>query len=253
MTDIYAGKDAAGRYDSARALPDETMALWMSELKRLVLPEAFRRVLDLGGGTGRFAPPIQRTYGCPVIVLDPSAAMLQQGSVLGPAGVSWVCGAAERIPLATGSVDLVWMSQVFHHLEDKLRAFAEIRRVLNPAGYLVVRNGTHESEAAIGWIECFPEAKALNERVMPSQADIIGAVSRRGFGVLHVETVRQVFATSYLEYCRKISQRGLSSLIKISDEAFDAGVRRLRAWAVAQPRDTPVYDPVDLFVFRKET
>ena len=42
---------------------------------------------------------------------------------------------------------------------------------------------------------------------------------------------------------------GLSSLISISDDAFAAGLQRLRVWVKAQPVHVPVYEPVDVFVF----
>ena len=228
------------------------MALWMSKLGKLVPAETIYRILDLGGGTGRFATLLYKTYSCPVIVLDPSEAMLKQGTNLVADGVSWLHGTAEHIPVADGSLNLVWMSQVFHHLEDLPLAFEEIRRVLSATGFLAVRNGTQESDAlGSKWIQCFPEAMHLDHGRTPSQAEVVGCVCQHGFGIVEVETVNQVFASSYLEYYEKISRRGLSSLISISDEAFNRGLRRLRDWASSQPQDQPVYDPVDLFIFQK--
>jgi hypothetical protein len=57
--------------------------------------------------------------------------------------------------------------------------------------------------------------------------------------------------TTFIEYYQKISQRGLSSLISISDEAFNRGIVKVRAWAESKPQDQPMYDPVDIFVFQK--
>ena len=49
----------------------------------------------------------------------------------------------------------------------------------------------------------------------------------------------------------KISRRGLSSLIAISDHAFECWLLRFRDWVDSLPRDVPVYEPLDLFVFQK--
>jgi ubiquinone/menaquinone biosynthesis C-methylase UbiE len=60
-----------------------------------------------------------------------------------------VQGCAEAIPLRNNSVDLVWMFQVFHHLDCPKGVLAEVRRVLASAGTLAVRNGTRESEREV--------------------------------------------------------------------------------------------------------
>jgi ubiquinone/menaquinone biosynthesis C-methylase UbiE len=251
MSETYKKKDTAQCYDAAREFPDETKTLWMDVLAKEVMPKAIARILDLGGGTGRFAGLMQQVYRCPVITLDPSEEMLKQGLKRGFEDITWICGSAEHIPLAAGSLDLVWMSQVFHHLEDKVLAFQEISRVLKPEGFLVVRNGTRENDEEIEWGKCFPEARKLDETRIPFQNDISGFFSQQGFAVMKIQTVYQLFASSWAESYDKISRRGLSSLISISDEAFNLGLKRLQKWVENKPADMPVYEPVDLFVFRK--
>lgn len=76
-------------------------------------------------------------------------------------------------------------------------------------------------------------------------------VCGESFELIARQTFRQFFASSYQEYYQKVGQRGLSSLIAMSDKAFEHGMERFRAWVDAQPRDLPVYEPVDVFVFRK--
>ena len=65
-----------------------------------------------------------------------------------------------------------------------------------------------------------------------------------------MEKVCQLFAQSYDEYREKIGRRGLSPLIATTDDAFASGMERLRRWAATQTPDTPVYEPLDLFVCR---
>jgi ubiquinone/menaquinone biosynthesis C-methylase UbiE len=95
MPKAYKEKKAAERYDSARELPNETINLWMDNIQRIVPLTAVSRVLDLGGGTGRFAGPLHKAYKCPVTVIDPSKMMLEQGVKRKISGISWVCGVAE--------------------------------------------------------------------------------------------------------------------------------------------------------------
>jgi malonyl-CoA O-methyltransferase len=48
-----------------------------------------------------------------------------------------VCADLERLPLADGSVDLVWCNMALHWLSDPLPAFREFARVLAPEGLLM--------------------------------------------------------------------------------------------------------------------
>ncbi len=251
MAKEYEDKEAAGRYNASRSLPAETMALWMKTLGEIVPESAVKLIVDLGGGTGRFTKPLQELYRCPVIIVEPSEAMLKQGTGISSEGISRIEGTAEQIPLAAGTVDMVWMCQVYHHLDNKSLAFHEIYRVLKPNGYLAIRNGTKESEVRVDWLNFFPEAMKRNNRRIPAEADIIETAKLHSFNLIKVETVNQIFAASYTEYYEKISQRGLSSLIGISDTDFEEGRKKLLKWAQAQPVNQPVYDPVDLLVFRK--
>ena len=240
----------ARRYDFARALPPATVDAYMNELKRLLPAGSVRRILDLGCGTGRFVPALLSAFGSPVIALDPSQAMLDHREREADEDVDWICGSAEDICLSDNTVDLVWMCQVFHHLDDAQRAFQEIHRVSNRPGHLAIRNGTRENDSEVEWWKCFPEAQEIDEERIPSQRAVRELVSGQGFDIVAQRTFYQYFAPSYQKYYDKIAGRGLSALLLISDSAFHDGLKRLRQWVAKQPADQPVYEPVDLFLFR---
>jgi len=233
-------------------MPEESLALWMEKLVGLVPADKVKSVLDLGGGTGRFAGALVQAFGCPVTVVDPSAEMLAQGKSRLRGDIKWVCAGAEKLPFTNGSFSLVWMSQVFHHLEDKTAAFREIYRVLAPGGFLAVRNGTLENDEVLTWMELFPEAKEIENQKIPRHAEIIETICDHGFILVKDTAVLQRFCSSYKEYYEKISRRGLSVLISISDDAFNRGLVKFKEWAEKQPQGRPVYEPVDMFIFRKK-
>ena len=251
MTNLYADPAAAGRYNAARHLPEETKAFWMDSLKA-VLPEAtIGKCLDLGCGTGRFTAVLAQTFACPVVGVEPSEAMLAVARAEAMPGVEWKQGSAEDIPLESRSVGLVFMSQVFHHLNRPREALQEIHRVLTPGGSLVIRNGTAENNKETEWLRCFPEALAFDAARIPTRGALEETVCRQPFDLVTRQTFRQLFAASYLDYYAKVGQRGLSSLIAISDDAFRRGMERFQNWVDVQPPDQPVYEPVDVFVFRR--
>jgi ubiquinone/menaquinone biosynthesis C-methylase UbiE len=250
MSKIFENKKVAAGYNSARALPEETKTLWMNVISGLVPPQNISRVLDLGGGTGRFSGMLHQIYRCPIITADPSEEMLRQGVLGKYEGINWIISTAENIPLKTDSLNLVFMSNVYHHLEEPETAFGEIHRVLKDTGNLIIRNGTQDSDTEAAWMSFFPEAIEYDKGKIPYRVDLIESLVRYGFQFIRHQIVNQLFASSYSEYYEKISGRGLSPLIAISDESFEAGLKRFRMWIDAQPQNQPVYEPIDIFLFQ---
>lgn len=251
MSSAYNNAAEANRYDAARILPPEAMALWMSTLHAAVGRQRIRKVLDLGCGTGRFTAALAATFQCPAVGIDPSAAMLNVARSQEASLIDWQQGTAERIPLADEAVDLVFVSQVFHHLAQPAQALQEIGWILSMNGHLAIRNTTRENTAELPWLGCFPEALAIETERLWTRQVLIDVVSKHSFTFRSCRTISQVFASSSQEYCEKIQHRGLSSLIAISDLAFDLGVRRLKEWTMHQPPNQPVYESVDLLIFQK--
>ena len=251
MKNAYTQVETANRYDSARALPQQTKTLWMDALKSSIPGPGIGKILDLGCGTGRFTAALGEVFGCPVVGVEPSSAMLNVAMSCSESNIEWKQGQAESIPLESQSVDLVFMSQVFHHFVEPRQALREIERVLTPAGFLAIRNGTREHNGKLAWLKCFPEAYEIEEKRTPSAHELRELVCAQSFELISQRTINQLFASSYDEYFEKISRRGLSALIAISDEAFQEGLERLRHWVELQPRDLAVYEPVDLFIFQK--
>src|ERR1041385_8001553 len=141
VKNVYSELETASRYDSARSLPSETKALWLAALKAAVPEQKISRILDLGCGTGRFTKALGETLECSVIGVEPSSSMLKIALSQNESHIEWKQGQAESIPLENETVDLVFISQVFHHLNEPTAALREINRVLTREGYLAIRNG----------------------------------------------------------------------------------------------------------------
>jgi len=253
MKNAYSEIETANRYDSARSLPAQTQTLWLDALKSSIPKQEIRKILDLGCGTGRFTTGLGKIFECSVIGLEPSSAMLNVALSQNEPNVEWKQGQAESIPLENETVDLVFMSQVLHHLAEPQEALREIKRVLTAAGYLAIRNGIREHNKELEWLRFFPEALEIEEKRMSSQQELTELVSGQSFELISRRTIYQLFADSYDEYFDKISRRGLSALIAISDKSFQSGLEQFQKWVSQQPRNLLVYEPVDLFVFQKKS
>ncbi len=100
-----------------------------------------QRVLDLGCGTGTLTLMLkQANPEAQVTGLDGDAEVLfiaRSKSEQAHADITWDTGLAYKLPYTDHSFDVVVSSLVIHHLisQDKVRAFREVRRVLQPAGW----------------------------------------------------------------------------------------------------------------------
>lgn len=129
---------AAATYDAVAVLQREIAERLLARLDVVKLqPEA---ILDIGCGTGydlrRLSQryPRARTLGLDLAETMARRARRRLGLWRRVTGRSrFVCGDAERLPLATASVDMV-VSNLALQWCDPQRVFAEARRVLRPGG-----------------------------------------------------------------------------------------------------------------------
>lgn len=131
---------AATTYDAAAVLQHEVCRRSLERLD--FIRHAPTRILDAGCGTGNAWKGLSARYpGARIVGLDLAPGMLRQAGSTVPwhqrlmrRGPLAVCGDLERLPLASGSIDLAWSNLALQWVNALPRAFAEMRRVLAPGG-----------------------------------------------------------------------------------------------------------------------
>jgi ubiquinone/menaquinone biosynthesis C-methylase UbiE len=99
-----------------------------------------QRVLDIGCGTGTLVVLIKQLHqDAEVVGLDPDQNALVRGkrkAQRASVSVRFDQGFSDALPYADASVDRVFSSFMFHHLQpdEKDSALREVRRVLRPGG-----------------------------------------------------------------------------------------------------------------------
>ena len=140
---------SAASYDAAAQLQHATEARLLESLDYLDDPVLERqppqRVLDLGCGTGRASRAMQKRWPkAQVISLDLAVPMLQQARAASKRFNPFVqvprqvCGDARALPLADGSVDILFSNLCLQWVDNIEAVFAGFRRVLKPQGLLLV-------------------------------------------------------------------------------------------------------------------
>lgn len=237
------------RYDQARSLEPASMSYWMDQVHKTANGHLARTILDIGCGTGRFTQGLRERFEAQVIGIDPSPKMISRAPQRD--GLTYLQAAAEALPLADRSVDIVFMSMVWQHLRDREQVGAEIARVLRIGGSVCIRTSTLETLDSTLYLCFFPTARKINEQSLPSRQALVQWASRRGLSLAHRSSVQQQIDTSLYDYTQRVALRGLSDLNAITDAEFLAGLAKLQQYCLRNSAGQGVMETVDFFVFRK--
>ncbi|KAA3629397.1 MAG: malonyl-[acyl-carrier protein] O-methyltransferase BioC [Proteobacteria bacterium] len=129
---------AAASYDAAAGLQREVGERLLERLDWIKFQP--QQILELGCGTGHCTRILERRYRKGrLVALDLAEAMLERAR----RGGGWfhktryLCGDAERLPVADASADLIFSNLTLQWCNDLGATFREFRRVLRPGGVVL--------------------------------------------------------------------------------------------------------------------
>ncbi len=170
---IHKAASAGWVYDAIQTLAG--IPLLQSRLRRC-LSGSKGRVLDLGGGTGALSGllPPACTYTC----LDNEMPKLKRCAQRNPGGA--LLGDATRMPVQSGSVDVVTVVNVTHHLTDAQfeEMLRETARVLKPQGSFLLMDAVWKPSRLPGRV-----LWALDRGSSPKTAIQLRAALERHFSI----------------------------------------------------------------------
>ena len=245
----YDTTEIARTYDKGRDHGPEVLDLWMTTIAAYVEAPSVHTILDLGCGTGRFSEALAAHFDAQVFAVDPSKTMLEQARSKQVKRVSCVLGSGESIPLDSNSVDLIYMSMIFHHFRDPRLAARECRRVLRDGGTAFMRTGTQERIPSYPYVPFFPASRPIMQEVLPTSSFIQDVFVAAGFRLVTLDVITQTIAPNHMVYADKLATGSDSVLAQLSQDEFQAGIEAVRAYA-SRVNNEAITEPIDLFVFR---
>jgi SAM-dependent methyltransferase len=190
-------------------------------------------VLEVGCGTGHWLAFCAAAWpGRGMLAgIDPSAPMLHRARGAAPTA-RLVEARAEDLPWRDASLDRIFCINALHHFADRLRFFAEARRVLRPGGGLLTIGADPHTDRDEWWVyEYFEETRSIDRQRFARVRTLRGELALSGFAwaesmeAEHIEVVRpagEALADGTID-------PGLTSqLAVLSEEEFSRGVDRLR-------------------------
>ena len=169
-------------YVRGRSLRPDQTDFWIRALAERLPRRRPLDGLDLGSGTGRFAPALGAAFG-PVTGVEPASAMRRIAEADAHPGVSYLSGLAEAIPLPDASVDYTLMFLVWHHVRDQAKAAAELARVTRPGGVVFLRSQFRDHMPRLWWLEFFPHGLETDAAIFQPLADVEAVFAGAGWRV----------------------------------------------------------------------
>ncbi len=195
-------------YDAGRGYSRHTLDMWLAAIANAAgRSSRIGTILDLGCGTGRYAGPLAEHFGAQVIAVDPSEKMLAEARRKNARNVTYLRGAGEQLPLGEASVDMVFMSMVFHHFAQPLQVARECRRVLRAGGVVVMRVGATDRIDVYPYVPFFPRTDQLIRRSLSSLDEMTTTFRDAGFDLSAHEVVMSETAESWTEYGERVALR----------------------------------------------
>ena len=204
----------------------------LSTLAKEIQP---KRLLEVGCGTGYWLsilqPVVPSVYG-----LDLSLGMLQQAHSRNR-HFGLAHGQASELPFAGQSFDLMICVNALHHFSSPQAFIAEARRLLRPGGALAIV-GMDPRGCRDKWYlyDYFEETYEIDMKRFPSWGTILDWMTAVHFDWVEwriAEQIRSFRVGRDILADPFLAKSSTSQLVLLTDEAYEAGLTRLKA-AIAQ-------------------
>lgn len=219
-------------------------------IKKLLKGKHFKHAVDVGGGYGRLCVQLEN-YADKVTLAEPSQQQLDIAKefLKDHTEIDRKLAQADDLPFKDGSVDLLTMIRVMHHLPDPSREFKEISRVLAEDGYAIVE--------VANYLHMLNRLRhiAKMQRMPVKPVDIRSAANRRADEIPFVNhnpsTVIRQLEHAGLIVVGSLSVSNLRSvrLKKILPREVMLGAER----ALQRPLATVYFGPSIFFLVRKRS
>ncbi len=229
-------------YAKGRVLPQAALQRYMDAFGRHLPARRPLTVIDLGSGTGRFAPSLADSFGGPVYGVEPADGMRRVAEAeAAHRRVQYLTGEAAAIPLPVGTADFVLMFMSFHHVADRAAAAQDIARVVKPGGRVILRSTFRDRIPDNWWRGFFPGSWALEEAMFPSQAEARAVFEAAGFATVESVQMEIPFEGNLNAMVAQLRLRAVSTFEHMTSDELDQGFARLDAALVAgtlEPKST---------------
>ena len=210
---------------------DLTRNINIDTLKRILSKTDFHsgtKVLDFGCGTGNYTCAVKKLTDAHVYGVEPSDGMREK-AMAKEMDIAFLKGDHTGIPVDDTSIDLLYMTDVIHHIPDLRRMFHEFYRVIKPKGFICILTESHKQIESRFWSAYFPSTVPAEQNRYPDIDVILNEAIECGFILHELETTDHPHQISITpEFVNLVEHKGFSMFRLISDFDFESGLSDLK-------------------------
>jgi len=187
-----------------------------------------RKVLDFGCGTGNYLFQLSIKYTCELYGLEPSDGMRQK-AIDKNKKLTIVAGNHENIPFADNFFDLIYMTDVIHHVTDLNVLFKTLNSKIVINGFVCILTESYEQIGSRWYNKYFPSLVENEKKRYPDISDITQSAKNQKFELYCIDTINhgnEHIVTS--EFIRMVEEKNYSMFGQLNDEEYTNGLKELR-------------------------
>lgn len=201
-----------------------------SILKSIIQNSSAERILEVGCGTGHWLGELQRLER-ELFGLDLSPGMLGQATQ-GLKSTPLVCGNASCLPFIDACFDMIFCVNAIHHFDQKQKFISQAKRAIQSGGMLVIIGWDPHAGNDRNYIYHYFDGvhkNVLNRHT--SFKTIEKWMIETGFERIQHRLADRIIKPLYGDEVLKspfLKKHNSSQLILLSDEAYIAGLNRIK-------------------------
>ena len=195
--------------------------------KRFVFNERCK-VLDFGCGTGNYLFLLSNKYTCELNGLEPSDGMRQK-AIDKNNELRIVAGNHENIPFEDNYFDLIYMTDVIHHVPDLNVLFHRLNSKLVKNGLVCILTESYKQIESRWYNKYFTSLIENEKKRYPDIADITQSAGNNGFGLYCIDIINhgnEHIVTN--EFIRMVEEKNYSMFRQLNDEEYTKGLIELK-------------------------
>ena len=185
------------------------------------------KVVDFGCGTGNFTHAFWELTKASIIGVEPSDGMREKAIAKGK-DVTFLKGDHNKLPLDKECIDLIYMTDVIHHVPDIFQMFKEFKRVLKIGGKVCILTESYQQLESRFWVKYFPTTVDVEKKRYPDISTIIDTAEKSGLSLLRIDNTDNLESHCIsADFLDLVKNKGFSMFDLISDDDFINGLSQL--------------------------
>jgi ubiquinone/menaquinone biosynthesis C-methylase UbiE len=186
------------------------------------------KVLDFGCGTGNYLFQLRDAFKCELFGLEPSEGMRQIAADKNKT-IKFAAGNHENIPFEDNFFDLIYMTDVIHHVPDLNNLFYNLFKKVNKNGLVCIITESYK-QIESRWYNKYFKSLIINEKKRyPDIPVITESAERQGFKIYCIDLINhgnEHIVTN--EFIRMVEEKNYSMFRQLDNEEYRNGLIELK-------------------------